>query len=262
MEAFDGIAAGYDRDFTNTQIGRIQRNQVWKYLSSTLSDKNNLNILEINCGTGEDAFFLAQMGHNILATDVSNKMIKVAREKIKPSGGTIEFQRLDIKEIDSLKGGKYDVIFSNFGGLNCLSPNEFTQFLNTLPSLMNKDGHFIAVVMPEFCFNESLFFTLKLNLSQALRRIHKNSVSTQLADKKLQVWYYNPSFIKRRLKNKAHFKHQSGIGIAVPPSYLEKFFKKKKGLLKILDSLDALLKFLPFSAVIADHYLIDFTFES
>ena len=52
---FDASATTYDTSFTNTEIGRLQRRRVYKYLNRYLNTSEPLNILELNCGTGEDA---------------------------------------------------------------------------------------------------------------------------------------------------------------------------------------------------------------
>ncbi|NNJ54292.1 MAG: class I SAM-dependent methyltransferase, partial [Ignavibacteriaceae bacterium] len=69
--AFDSVAENYDATFTQTKIGKAQREIVWGYLESVLIDKDNLKILELNCGTGEDAVWFSKKGHTVLATDVS-----------------------------------------------------------------------------------------------------------------------------------------------------------------------------------------------
>ncbi len=38
-----------------------------------------LDILELNCGTGEDAVLFSEKGFNIVATDVSEEMLKVTQ---------------------------------------------------------------------------------------------------------------------------------------------------------------------------------------
>ena len=67
--AFDRIAQDYDQIFTNSLIGRAQRDAVWKVLTRTF--RTNDKILELNCGTGEDAIFLAGNGISVIALDAS-----------------------------------------------------------------------------------------------------------------------------------------------------------------------------------------------
>ena len=79
---FDKAAKKYDNTFTNSSIGRSQRDQVWKYLQKKIKSHSN-KILELNCGTGEDAVFLSKYSSNLVATDRSLKMLDVAKEKTK-----------------------------------------------------------------------------------------------------------------------------------------------------------------------------------
>src|SRR5260370_29307377 len=83
--AFDQLAADYDERFTYSIIGRAQRDAVWKILTNTF--KANDNILELNCGTGEDAIFLAGRAVSLFACDASQQMLakeehRLSRESI------------------------------------------------------------------------------------------------------------------------------------------------------------------------------------
>ena len=80
QNAFDQIASSYDETFTYTEIGKKQRNIVWDYLKRTLPADTQLDILELNCGTGEDALFLANIGHSVTATDASEEMLNITNE--------------------------------------------------------------------------------------------------------------------------------------------------------------------------------------
>ena len=87
---FDILAQNYDADFTSSAIGRLQRNRVWSYLNPIIKEAGRpLKILEINCGTGDDAIQLATMGHRVIATDSSAGMIEKAKEKIGISYGLV-----------------------------------------------------------------------------------------------------------------------------------------------------------------------------
>jgi ubiquinone/menaquinone biosynthesis C-methylase UbiE len=83
---FDQSAAAYDADFSFSMIGRAQRDIVHEYLENNLNFGKVLRILELNCGTGEDALFFAKKGADVLATDISEKMLETAKEKVKSAG--------------------------------------------------------------------------------------------------------------------------------------------------------------------------------
>ena len=54
-------------------------------------------MLEINCGTGIDADWLAKKGHFVIASDISSKMIEIAKKKYDHSN--LIFKQLDLQTI-------------------------------------------------------------------------------------------------------------------------------------------------------------------
>src|SRR5688500_10106525 len=78
---FDHIASTYDSIFTRSAIGQLQRKRVWRYIDKIIPDLNGFEMLELNCGTGEDAMMFGERGFNIVATDISQEMLKVTQKK-------------------------------------------------------------------------------------------------------------------------------------------------------------------------------------
>lgn len=257
---FDHIADSYDHSFTHTEIGRRQRARVWNYLNKQLPSDIRLRILEVNCGTGEDAVFLAQKGHDVTATDISEEMTKVAQKKLanysfKGKANTQAVAAQDLTKHFSTQS--FDYIFSNFGGLNCLNHNDLQQFSAQANDLLKAKGHLIAVVMPSFCVWETFYFLLKRNRQQAFRRRSKTAVLANVEAVQVPTWYYSPSDFAQYFSPYFTIKKIIPIGIALPPSYLEPFFKKHLYALKLLNLLEKPLSKFSFLAALADHYLID-----
>ena len=254
---FDAAANSYDESFTYTAIGKLQRYRVWKYLESVLP-KNPLNILELNCGTGEDAIWFAKNGHNVLATDISENMIVTARSKANKLelSNRISFKQLDIKDIGNLSlSGKFDLIFSNFGGFNCLNEIELKQLSNNIHILLKPNGKFIAVVMPTYCIIESVYFLMKFKLKKAFRRNKVQSVN--IAGSLINTYYYNPKKFFNFFSNTFILNKIIAVGFFIPPSYLNSYFKRKAKTLKLLNKLESAFGNNSITASVSDHYLID-----
>ena len=64
--AFDSAARAYDVEFTRTAIGAAMRRAVWARCAARFPAGSH--ILEMNCGTGEDAPWLAGRGISVLYT--------------------------------------------------------------------------------------------------------------------------------------------------------------------------------------------------
>ncbi len=78
---FNVLAGTYDTAFTESLIGQAQRRVSYKWLQPLLAGKPGMQLLEINCGTGADACWIASQGHSVVATDGSPAMIDKARQK-------------------------------------------------------------------------------------------------------------------------------------------------------------------------------------
>ncbi len=75
--AFDRIASGYDDLWTRTATGRLQREAVWRFTDRLFAAGDR--ILDLGCGTGEDAVHLLSRGIRLSAIDASSAMVEAAR---------------------------------------------------------------------------------------------------------------------------------------------------------------------------------------
>jgi len=258
---FDIAAKSYDTVFTFSEIGKAQRHRVHQFLNSTIfsseevSEENRcLHILEVNCGTGEDAVFLSEKGHKVIATDISEAMINEAEAKHSAKG--IRFVTMDINELTPQTfPQKFDIIFSNFGGFNCLSPKLLQEFLKKAPELLNPEGLLVMVIMPKHCLWEQLYFISKGSFKKAFRRKTAKPILANVEGVSVPTWYYNPQDIVTLTRDNFKKTDLKPIGIAIPPSYLEPFFKSKKGMLRTLKKVERLFYY-SFWAKYADHYII------
>lgn len=250
---FDNAASNYDTLFTHSVIGTLQRNLVYRQLSKILKE-NPKNILEINCGTGEDAIWLAKQNFEVTATDISEAMIAVAKSKT--TLDNLVFKVADINTIaTTFNNQKFDVIFSNFGGLNCLSKTELESFFKNASEIINPNGKLVLIIMPKNTLWEQFYFLLKWDFKNAFRR--KKEVAIANVDgENVTTYYYNPKDIVNLAKANFENKALKPIGFWVPPSYLEPFFKKKPKLISFLNALEQRFKNQSWMSKYADHYLI------
>lgn len=252
--SFDKAANNYDTTFTNSVIGKAQRELVYHHFAKILQQKQPKTILEINCGTGEDAVWLAQQHFQVTATDISEKMIAIAKSKN-------QFENLNFEVLDCTKVAQkytsysFDLVFSNFGGLNCLSPNELQLFFENASQVLASKGELALVIMSKNTLWEQLYFIGKGKFSEAFRR-KKECATANVDGQKITTYYYNPTDITRLALTQFNIKSKFPIGFFIPPSYLESFFKSKPRLLSILNQLEKRITTFSFLSKYADHYII------
>lgn len=258
--AFDSIAKEYDATFTLTKIGKAQREIVWTHLKKIFRGKEGLKILELNCGTGEDALWFAKNGHTVLATDISEKMLEVTEKKATENNlnDKIKTNKLDLTKIEEfISNETFDLVFSNFGGINCLPFKDLYNLPAFLSKLIKPSGRLIMVIMPTFCLWEIFYFTLKLNFIKAFRRSSIKRVKVDLNGKEVLTEYYTPILVNKTFRKDFKQVGLKPVGFFIPPSYFGKFFTKKHKTFNFIKRLESLVTNWSLLSNYSDHYLID-----
>ncbi|HET9825582.1 MAG TPA: class I SAM-dependent methyltransferase [Chitinophagaceae bacterium] len=255
--AFDIIASQYDAHFTESLIGKEQRRISRYWLEQLLSGRKNLQILEMNCGTGEDAFWLASLGHKVIATDASPSMIREARKKF-GSEKNIIFYACEIEELGiSFPGKKFDLIFSNFAGLNCISPEKMIFLAKDLCQLLDKAGYLAVVVFGKHTWWETFYYLLKGSPTKAFRRWNNQINLVRLKENIYQPVYYYSTTKLAKLFSPLQLEEKKPVGLFVPPAYLDGAMKKRPRFFDWLVRFENKTKKFPFGSSLADHtYLL------
>lgn len=80
-------------------------------------------LLELASGTGSHAFELEKLGYKILATDYSEDLLNVARQKAKEIKSSVEFALQDMRAL-SLGDAPFDGVYCLFDSIGYVQTNE------------------------------------------------------------------------------------------------------------------------------------------
>ena len=253
--AFDGIAARYDAQFTNTHIGRAQRNAVWRILTRTFHSGDY--ILELNCGTGEDAVFLARRGISVYSCDASAAMIEIASRRVaeEPNLTNVSFHQLETENVAALHREirTFDGVLSDFAGLNCVE--DLQAVSENLAGLVRPGGALVFCFCTRICVTEIVYFLLRGQLQKALRRCSGKTIAS-VGGRLTPVYYPTLSRLREVFAQYFVLRECTGVGVAIPPSYLESTLATRPRLLKILCMLERVLAPLPMFRVTGDHMVL------
>ena len=257
--AFDSIAPGYDDLFTRSMIGRAQRGAVWEVLFDVFEEGSQ--ILELNCGTGEDALFLARHDMSVVACDGSEGMIRTAQKRLQEEDpdAPIDFKLLPTEHLAQLHPGTlFDGALSNFSGLNCVL--DFNQAAHDLASLVTPHAPVLICLSTRFCLVETLWFLLHGSFRKAFRRT-PGVANAKVSGYMVKVHYPTLRQVKESFSPWFRLRSCTGIGVTVPPSYLEPTMRKYPRLLGLLSSIDKHISRLPLLRIMGDHMLLHFERE-
>ncbi|MGZ3749768.1 MAG: class I SAM-dependent methyltransferase [Mucilaginibacter sp.] len=254
-DAFTGQSVIFDELYSANTIINYKRERVRDHVLKYLAPAGS--ILELNSGTGEDAIYFAGKGFKVHATDISTGMqeqlkLKVQKRKL---GGCISNELCSYTNLEHLKNkGPYDLILSNFAGLNCT--DELDKVLGSFSALLKPNGMVTLVILPKFCLWETLLL-FKGKFRTAFRRFFSSKGRTaHIEGNYFKCWYYDPSYITKRLKGSFDVLGIEGLCTIVPPSYIEGFAEKHPSAYKFLKNWEGKLKSRWPWRVIGDYYVI------
>ena len=259
MAAFDPLAPTYDDTFTHTQIGQYLRQRVRARLDRHFQPGDH--VLELGCGTGEDAPYLAQRGVHVTATDASESMLDITRAKVQ-GNPLVQVAKLDLLTLTPRPPlphgeGEYDGVFANFGPVNVL--DDWRPLAEWLAEQVNPGGIVGLGVMGPLCLWEIGWHGLHLDFKTAFRRL-RGPATFQAVDSVEPINVYYPTIARLERDFAPHFRriYLEAVGLFLPPSDVFGVVEKRPRLLSTLITLeDRFVKF-PALAHFADHYWIEF----
>jgi ubiquinone/menaquinone biosynthesis C-methylase UbiE len=255
QEYWDKTAEVYDQVFAETLVGQAQRDSVWRELTRTFHRGQRL--LELNCGTGIDAVHLARGGVQLVACDISPRMIGAARKRADAANVSdlIDFRVLPTEQIDLLpEQTPFDGVFSNFSGLNCVEDQR--SVARNLARILKPGSRAVFCMVGSFALWESGWHAVHGNVSLALKRFRRSDRGT--GSTAVRVHY--PSVDETVRAFAPHFRliTWKGVGVAIPPSCLEPLAQGFPGFFARMASVDAWFGRVPGIRAFGDCVVLQF----
>jgi len=94
-ELFQNYAKKYDDEsFTKGTIGEVD------FIEKEIDYNKSFRILDIGCGTGRHSIELAKRGYNVVGIDLSESMLKRAKEKARNENAKVDFIQADARHLN------------------------------------------------------------------------------------------------------------------------------------------------------------------
>lgn len=251
--AFSAQAPLFDSYERTNIVLQWMRRQVYKHEEEFLSPGDS--IFELNAGTGIDAVHFAQKGHSVFAIDIAEGMIAELEKKVNSmqTAERISYARCSFTDLRSLPARRFDHVFSNFGGLNCIP--DLAVVADQLPVFLKPGATITLVIMPRVCPWE-LLHVLGGNSNLAFRRLSKNGAAANIEGHHFTTYYFTPEEVTRSFGRRFRLVRLRGLASISPPPYKSPFAERHPGLYKALTAFDELFSALPPFNRWADHFII------
>ncbi len=253
--AFDSVAADYDGPSGNNAL--IQQLRAQTMAAVTRHVANGSRLLDLGCGTGLDAEYLARQGYFVTATDWSPEM--VGRTQLRAAaaglGERLEARHLGIQAVGQLPAGAYDAAYSDLGPLNCVP--DLDEAARGLAKVLRLGGYLIASVIGRTCPWELALFAAKGNWARARLRFAPGPVAVPLNGHTVWTRYFSPGEFEAVFRRVGfQRREQRGLSLFVPPPYMDAFAARHVGMIAALARLEQTLGGWPVLRGWGDHFLI------
>jgi SAM-dependent methyltransferase len=199
-------------------------------------------VLDLGCGTGEDALMLSARGVHVTGVDASAEMVRIACAR------GVDARHRPIGSIAELPG-IFDALWSNFGPLNCVE--RLPDLCRPFARALNPGGWLVVCLMSRACLWETIWYTIHGHFRKAVRRWNGEAKSSVAQ----RVFYPTVRSVCRAFAPDFALVSVHAVGFAVPPSYVTGI---SNSAMDRLAALDRHLASWPILRSLGDHSLLIF----
>ncbi len=254
--AYDEIASRYDRVPEENRINRLMRAGSLARIAEAFPPGSR--VLEVGCGTGDEALALADRGVRVLAIDPSREMVRIASAKAKERGlsdlATFRVARArDLRSIHSDLGETFDGGYASF---SLAYEPDLRPVAEGLDRALRADARFLASLPSRLCLVELAVAIGSGHPGFAGRRLspwrdHKVGART------VPIRSYTPHEFAEAMS--AHFtlERVEALPAIVPPPYMNKAYARFEGLADVLERADSRFRSRFLFRSLGDHFLAE-----
>ena len=136
-DGYDRWSAVYDHDANPLLALEAPR------LRAAIGTVHDRALLDLGCGTGRHASWLASQGARVTAVDFSDGMLDVARQRCR--GLRVDFRRHDLHEPLPLSDGAFDRVTSS---LVLEHVRDLPGFFREMRRVLRPDGRAVVLTLP------------------------------------------------------------------------------------------------------------------
>jgi SAM-dependent methyltransferase len=218
LEAYDATATDYDRQ---VQGDGWMRNVLWDRYARLF--RAGQTVLDLGCGTGIDAVFLAQRGIRVVGIDASPAMIAQSRAKVAATDlrDLVDLRVMDFARAGSLPQAGFDGIICAFAALS--TTPELDEVAASIAGLLVPRGMLVVHLLNRWSLWEWLGLVRSGHVGSA-RRLGRNPVRNfMISGRTVPHYLHRPGAAYARFfQSRFALRRAYGIGILRPPHTVQR----------------------------------------
>lgn len=128
-------------DIPSNDYNIDQKNKV---IETLLSKYKSKNVFDMTCGTGAQTLYLANLGYNVIGSDFSPQLLKIARDKAAKQNLNIRFIDGDMRD---LQLGEFDAVITIDNAIGHLVKDDFEIAIRNIYKNLKTGGIYIFDIL-------------------------------------------------------------------------------------------------------------------
>jgi 2-polyprenyl-3-methyl-5-hydroxy-6-metoxy-1,4-benzoquinol methylase len=244
--AYDAIAAGYDDQVRGDDWMRARLHAQYRR-----AFRRGGRVLDVGCGTGIDAVFLARMGLEVVGIDASAAMIDVFLGRIGDTS-QISARVLRVEDVRLLGDQRFDGLVSAFASLSALP--DLRDFADDAARLVTPGGRMILHMLNRFSTWEWLGDVWRGDWHAASRVGRERQRRFVIGGQAVQHSMYFPVQAYRAFHRDFHLRELYSLGALRPPHTVRRL---PRALVDALERADLRLGGLPLVRNAGRFFVLD-----
>ncbi len=185
-------------------------------LEKILRENKAKTVLDLTCGTGAQVFWLTKKGFQVVGSDQSHELLKIASKKAKDAGFSIPFHYGDMREF---RLGKFDAVITIFNAIGHLTKKDFETALKNIKENLKLGGIYIFDIFNLEALSDQAVKNLAMDIKKStdntiIRHIQKSILDrasgllTSLDEFTIQKGTKEPVTIKEKFSLQLYTAHE------------------------------------------------------
>ncbi|HEX5502389.1 MAG TPA: class I SAM-dependent methyltransferase [Thermomicrobiales bacterium] len=232
--AYDAIAAEYDAQVAGDAW---MRRVLWARYAALF--RPGRRVLDVGCGSGADAIFLARRGVRVTGIDVSPAMIARLEGKVRRLGlaGLVEARVMDVADLAAWHDRRFDGIVSAFAGLS--TAPDLARFAADAARLLPPGAPMVLHLLNRTSLWEWLAHVAARRWPAARALRHQRERVFVIGGRPVRHYLYRPDEAYRAFAGAFRLRRRYGLGALRPPHTLRRL---PPPLIAVLDRLEVPLR--------------------
>ena len=199
---------------------RFSKRLLYDVIEGELRKDAPLDVLDFNCGCGNDFGHFLGAGYRAVGCDGSAGMLSVAARRyddaVSDSRVALYHGQAEALTVDAFDGRRFDAIISATGGTAYLTDSQLQRVHATFLALLRPGGCMIITHLMPRCLTESLYYLLHAHPRVALRR-WRTTLEISVRSEPLTMYLRSARYLERILGDVAPADRLVPLNVLTPP---------------------------------------------